>query len=120
MAVREWDGEVIFLRRVVEQPAAAATESKSRGSPDCPKPWSRARVKSWPTSRWASWTKRGKPASRIALMLRAGAGQLGLFTPAERRVVDELKTLEIDRLTPIEALNALARAVGRLKQGGDQ
>jgi len=48
-----------------------------------------------------------------------GAGQLGLFTPAERRVVDELKTLEVERLTPIEALNALARVVGRLKQGGD-
>ena len=51
---------------------------------------------------------------------QGGAGQLGLFTPAERRVIDELRTLEIERLTPIEALNALARALDRLKPGGDQ
>jgi hypothetical protein len=49
---------------------------------------------------------------------RNAAAQLGLFTPSERRVIDELRTLEAERLTPLEALNTLARVVDRLKQGG--
>ena len=48
----------------------------------------------------------------------SGVAQIGLFTPAERRVIEELRVLEIDRLTPVEALNALARVIDRLKQGG--
>ena len=39
----------------------------------------------------------------------AQARQMDLYTPAERRAIDELKALDPDRLTPIEALNALNR-----------
>ena len=44
------------------------------------------------------------------------APQLGLFTPRETRVIDELLALEVENLTPIDALNALARIVARLKE----
>jgi hypothetical protein len=40
---------------------------------------------------------------------------LGLFTPAERRALDELRDVDIDRLTPIDALNLLARLVVRAR-----
>ncbi len=118
MAVREWDGELLFLRRVVEQPA-----SRSYGIEV-------ARLAGLPESVIAR-------ARQILVNLEMGeldeagqarlahrsdghgaASQLGLFTPARQRVIDELRALEVERLTPIEALNALARAVSRLKEGG--
>lgn len=34
---------------------------------------------------------------------------MNLFTPAEKRAIDELRMLDPDRLTPIEALNLLSR-----------
>jgi len=47
------------------------------------------------------------------------APQMGLFASVERRVVDDLRALDIDRLTPVDALNALAKMVTRLRHGGD-
>ena len=43
---------------------------------------------------------------------------MDLFASAEGRVLDELRGLEVDRMTPVEALNALARMAARLR-GGD-
>jgi hypothetical protein len=43
---------------------------------------------------------------------------MGLFTPKESRVIDELRALEVDQMTPMDALNALARLAARLKQEG--
>jgi DNA mismatch repair protein MutS len=47
-----------------------------------------------------------------------GAAQMTLFAPAESRALAELKTVDIDRLTPVDALNLLARIAHRLRQGG--
>jgi hypothetical protein len=44
---------------------------------------------------------------------------MGLFASVERRVVDDLRALDIDRLTPVDALNALAKMVTRLRHGDD-
>jgi DNA mismatch repair protein MutS len=118
MAVREWDGEVLFLRRVVEQPASRSygiEVARLAGLPESVV--ARARqilinleMGELDESGQARLARRSDAPSGVA--------QLGLFTPAERRVIDELKMLEIDRLTPVEALNTLARALDRLKQGG--
>ena len=45
--------------------------------------------------------------------------QIGLFAPAESRVIAELRSLEVDRMTPVEALNALARLTARLHRRDD-
>ena len=58
------------------------------------------------TAAWPAWPIVRQEGERVA--------QLDLFTPAESRVIEELRTLEIDRMTPVEALNALARMVARL------
>jgi hypothetical protein len=47
-----------------------------------------------------------------------GAEQIALFTSADNRVLEELRTLDTDRLTPIEALGTLARLASRLRSGG--
>ena len=44
------------------------------------------------------------------------APQLGLFSQKDERIVDELRTLDVERMTPMDALNALARLAARLKQ----
>ena len=57
---------------------------------------------------------------RIARDRRAKtpAPQLGLFSPRESPVLDELRALDLERMTPMDALNALARLAARLKQQG--
>ncbi len=119
MAVREWNGEVLFLRRVIEGPA-----SRSYGIEV-------ARLAGLPTEIIArareilSNLERGEfdEAGQARLAHSAErertAAQFGLFAPAESRVVEELRALEVERMTPVEALNALARMVGRLR-GGDE
>jgi DNA mismatch repair protein MutS len=119
MAVREWDGEVLFLRRVIEQPASRSygiEVARLAGLPETVVARARQILANL---EMGELDEAGQARLAHRTDAPGGAGQLGLFTPAERRVVDELKTLEVERLTPIEALNALARVVGRLKQGGD-
>ncbi|HVB82117.1 MAG TPA: DNA mismatch repair protein MutS [Candidatus Binataceae bacterium] len=119
MAVREWEGEVLFLRRVVEQPASRSygiEVARLAGLPETVVARSRQILANL---EMGELDEAGQARLAHRSDTQAGAGQLGLFTPAERRVIDELRTLDLERLTPIEALNALARVVDRLKQGGD-
>jgi DNA mismatch repair protein MutS len=118
MAVREWNGEVLFLRRVVEQPASRSygiEVARLAGLPESVVTRARqilANLEMGELDEAGQARLAHRPDARNA------AAQLGLFTPSERRVIDELRTLEAERLTPLEALNTLARVVDRLKQGG--
>jgi len=113
MAVKEWGGEVVFLRRVVEGAA-----SQSYGIEV-------ARLAGLPTAIVArardilSHLESGEIAGRLAPSAKPEpAAQMGLFAPAEGRAIAELKALDVDRLTPVEALNLLARIALRLREGG--
>ncbi len=114
MAVREWGDEVLFLRRVVE-----AASSRSYGIEV-------ARLAGLPSSvidrarqilrnlEQGELDEAGMPRLARAPE-RGGAEQMGLFAPSERRVIDELSIIDIDRLTPIEALGILAKLKSRLR-----
>ncbi len=114
MAVREWGEEVLFLRRVIEQPA-----SRSYGIEV-------ARLAGLPTGvvtrarEILNNLERGELADGgVAARSHDGAAsapQMNLFTAADRRLIDELGAVDLDRLTPLDALNTLARIVGRLRQ----
>jgi DNA mismatch repair protein MutS len=115
MAVREWGSEVIFLRRVIEQPASRSygiEVARLAGLPDSI--IARAR-EILANLEQGELDEAGMP--RIAHERRANkpAPQMGLFTPKESRVVDELRALDVDRMTPLDALSALARLAARLK-----
>jgi len=45
-------------------------------------------------------------------------GQLALFSEATLPVGEELRSLDVERLTPLEALNRLAEWKRRAEQGG--
>ena len=116
MAVREWGAEVIFLRRVIEQPSSRSygiEVARLAGLPDSI--ISRAR-EILANLEQGELDEAGMP--RIAHDRRATTPppQLGLFSPRDERVVDELRALDIERMTPMDALNALARLTTRLKQ----
>ncbi|MBV8138549.1 MAG: DNA mismatch repair protein MutS [Deltaproteobacteria bacterium] len=116
MAVREWGGEVLFLRRVIEQPA-----SRSYGIEV-------ARLAGLPASIIARAREilfnleqgelddSGQPRLAHARQHERPSQQMSLFSPVESRVVDELRGLDIDRLTPVEALATLAAFKDRIKK----
>ena len=116
MAVREWGSEVIFLRRVIEQPSSRSygiEVARLAGLPDSI--ITRAR-EILANLEQGELDEAGMP--RIARDRRAKnpAPQLGLFSPRENPVLDELRALDVERMTPMDALNALARLAARLKQ----
>jgi len=118
MAVREWGAEVIFLRRVIEQPSSRSygiEVARLAGLPDSI--ISRAR-EILANLEQGELDEAGMP--RIARDRRATTPppQLGLFSPRDERVIDELRALDIERMTPMDALNALARLAARLKKEG--
>ncbi|MBI4636263.1 MAG: DNA mismatch repair protein MutS [Candidatus Rokubacteria bacterium] len=99
VAVREWNDESIFLHRV--QP----------GSTDRSYGIQVARLAGLPASVVAR-------AKALLVELEAAgemtedardAGQLGLFTPSPDPLVTELAQLDVAHLTPLEALNLLAK-----------
>jgi DNA mismatch repair protein MutS len=115
MAVREWGEEILFLRRVVEEPASRSygiEVARLAGLPS--QVVARAREI---LNNLERGELDGAGAARLAQSPASPpkSHQMGLFTPTERRTLDELRDVDIDRLTPIEALNTLARVVARIR-----
>jgi DNA mismatch repair protein MutS len=112
VAVREWNDQIIFLRKVV--PGAADKSygiqvAKLAGIP--PAVISRAREILETLERKeedvVEETRRGGGGS-------AAEGQLSLFDSREKQIANEIRALAIDELSPIEALNKLNELRERL------
>jgi DNA mismatch repair protein MutS len=115
MAVREWNGEVLFLRSVIEAPASRSygiEVARLAGLP--PGIIFRAR-EILKNLEQGEFDEAG--STRLAHHAEGDprVTQMGLFAPAESRVIEELRTLEIDRMTPVDALTTLARILARLR-----
>ncbi len=110
MAVREWGGEVVFLRRVVEGAASRSygiDVARLAGLPEGLILRAREIL-----ANLEQGELDGSGMPRLAHARHRGAAQarqMDLFTPGEKRAIDELRMLDPDRLTPIEALNLLSR-----------
>jgi DNA mismatch repair protein MutS len=119
MAVREWGGEVLFLRRVIEQPASRSygiEVAKLAGLP--PGIINRAR-QILSNLEQGELDDAGKARLARNTNQSTRTAQLGLFTPVESRAIDELRLIDIDNLTPVDALTVLAKLKARLS-GGSQ
>jgi DNA mismatch repair protein MutS len=105
VAVREWNDEIIFLHKV------------RSGSTDRSYGIQVARLAGLPVS------VIGRAKALLADLEATGhrrsdaqdASQLGLFTPGPDPLVGELTHLDLSHLTPIEALNLLAKWQERLR-----
>jgi len=117
VAVREWKGDVLFLRRVVEGPASQSygiQVAALAGVPDAIV----ARAKEILANlEKHELTAGGEPA------LAAGAAeqstQMALFAAPADPLRAELANLEVDHMTPIEALAELDRLARSARDGTD-
>jgi DNA mismatch repair protein MutS len=104
--VREWNGEVVFLRRIVQGPASRSygiEVARLAGVP--PAVVSRAK------QILAALEAGGRGQSGIPAERAAGPTQPSLFESTESRLRRELAAVEVDRLTPLEALNFVGHLV---------
>ena len=116
VAVREWQGEVVFLRRIVDGPASQSYGIQVAKLAGVPPPIIARAGHILHNLERNELTDAGQP--RLALDARPEpAGQLGLFAASDDRLRAELAAIDPDGLTPLEALNRLhdlvARARGR-------
>jgi DNA mismatch repair protein MutS len=117
MAVREWGGEVLFLRRVIEEAASRSygiEVARLAGLP--PTIVARAR-QIMANLEQGEFDETGTARLAHSRDSGRGAAQMSLFVPEESRIIEELRALDVDRMTPMDALNALAAFVVRLRQG---
>jgi DNA mismatch repair protein MutS len=102
LAVKEWQGSVIFLHRVVDGPADRSYGihvARLAGVPDAV--CRRAEdVLRQVESQEAKVIESARPL--------AGPQQLALFPPPEASVSRRLRELDLDTLTPLDALNLLS------------
>jgi DNA mismatch repair protein MutS len=105
-AVKQWEGEIIFLRNLVEGAASHSYGIHVARLAGLPSPViERAKE----ILAQLEGEERDRPHLRIVLAdpKRTEPVQMGLFATAERKLRDELRNLDVSRLTPIEALNLL-------------
>jgi DNA mismatch repair protein MutS len=101
-AVREWNDEIIFLRKILEGGADRSygiQVARLAGLPEAVVRRSREIL--------AELERRG--SRRVPPTETAPDAQPDLFAPPTHPVVDELARLDLLTLTPLEALNALDR-----------
>ena len=116
MAVREWGGEVLFLRRVVEQPASRSygiEVARLAGLPDSI--ITRAR-EILANLEQGELDEAGQARLAHARRNQQHARQMSLFSPADSRIIEQLEAIDVDRITPVEALTALAELKARLRK----
>jgi DNA mismatch repair protein MutS len=116
MAVKEVGGRVAFLKKVV--PGAA---DRSYGIHVAELAGLPAAVTARAREVLGNLEKqeldvRGAPVIARRGGESAGEGQFLLFTGAEELVLEKLREVDFDRMTPIAALSLLASLQGRLKQ----
>ncbi|BBO73327.1 DNA mismatch repair protein MutS [Desulfosarcina widdelii] len=108
IAVKEWNEEIIFLRKLVKGGTNRSYGIQVARLAGIPEPVVRrakkilARVEAGEHPRVdnsAAAAKKTKPAK--------GHVQLGLFSSMERKLVESLQLMDVSRMTPIDALNAL-------------
>jgi len=117
MAVKEWQDKIVFLRRVIE------------GSADKSYGLHVARLAGIPTKvidrageilsnlEAQEYDFLGKPKiARGNSPTPEGPDQMRLFTPADEIVAGVLRELDVDRLSPMAALNLLHTLVTRLRE----
>jgi DNA mismatch repair protein MutS len=111
VAVREWKGEVVFLRRIVAGPASQSYGIQVARLAGVPEPIIERARQILHNLEENELTDAGE--ARLAA--EDGAGQLALF--ADDRLRQDLATIDTERLTPVEALNRLHELVERARKG---
>ena len=114
VAVREWKGEVIFLRRIVPGPASQSYGIQVARLAGVPEPIIERARHILHNLEANELTDAGQPR----LAVDDAGGQLALFAATDDRLRRDLAAIDVDRLTPVDALTRLHELVERAKQAG--
>jgi DNA mismatch repair protein MutS len=117
VAVREWRGEVVFLRRIVPGPASQSYGIQVACLAGVPSPVIERASQILRNLERGELNEAGQP--RLAQGNGAPTGQLALFGPREQRLRDELSAIDVERLTPLDALTRLHALVELARRGTD-
>jgi len=118
VAVREWKGDVLFLRRVVAGPASQSYGIQVAGLAGVPEPIVRRAKEILANLERDELTAAGQP--RLAVRAaRGAAAQLALFGRGDDRLRGELAAVDVDRLTPVEALTRLHELVQKARKSDE-
>jgi DNA mismatch repair protein MutS len=117
VAVREWKGDVVFLRRIVPGPASQSYGIQVARLAGVPAPVIERAKQILHNLEQGELNESGQP--RLAEGNGARAEQLALFGPREQRLRDELSAIDVDRLTPLDALTRLHALVELARKGSE-
>jgi DNA mismatch repair protein MutS len=114
VAVKEWEDEIIFLRKIIPGGCDDSYGIQVARLAGIPKTvLERAKeILAELESGELSYEKLPKPKTEQLIK----DFQLSFFSPKESLICDELKNLEIEGLTPLEALNKLEELKKKLKE----
>ena len=123
VAVREWQGEIVFLRRIDEGSASKSygiQVARLAGLPDSVIERARDILKNLESAEYNEFGLPSLAGARAAQ--RADAAQMELFAGRRARmdeeaVLEEVRRAEPDRLSPLDALMRLAAWKERLRKG---
>jgi DNA mismatch repair protein MutS len=105
-AVKEWQGDIIFLRNIVRGAASRSYGihvARLAGLPEAVI----ARSKEILSTLETNQGEREKPSALVAANNAAEPVQMALFASAEHKLREDLRRLDVSQMTPIEALNLL-------------
>jgi DNA mismatch repair protein MutS len=105
VAVREWKGDVVFLRRIVPGPASQSYGIQVARLAGVPGPVITRATAILRNLEQGELNDLGQP--RLAQGDGTQSGQLALFAARERSLREELSRIDVDRLTPLDALTRL-------------
>jgi DNA mismatch repair protein MutS len=116
IAVKEWNDEIIFLRKLVKGGTNRSYGIQVARLAGIPEPVIR-RSKKILAQIEAGAHPQAKHNSGAAQQTKKKPGhvQLQLFRPAERQLIESLQMLDVSRMTPLEALNAIHELRDRAK-----
>ena len=103
-AVKEWQGDIIFLRNIVRGAASRSYGihvARLAGLPEAVIARSKEILSTLENS------EREKPRALVAANNAAEPVQMALFASAEHKLREDLKRLDVSQMTPLEALNLL-------------
>jgi DNA mismatch repair protein MutS len=108
IAVKEWNDEIIFLRKLVEGGTNRSYGIQVARLAGIPESVIR-RSKQILAQIEAGMHPKAEdnPPADAAGQQPEGHVQLGLFSPMERKLVETLQMLDVSRITPVDALNIL-------------
>ncbi len=121
VAVKERGDQVVFLRQIVPGGTDRSYGIHVARLAGLPSPvLERAKQILWSLEQRNHLGESPLPSASATKTPRAAANQLALFGGAPDPLVEELRRLDVDHLTPLEALNALAELQRRAKDASSR